>query len=349
MSAIKKLLVLTLPTLVLLAIAGELVFRYVIPAAEWPYAAFDTETRVLKYDTNGPRNGVLTIGPFAEASAHWHINDEGWSSTIEYARPHGPLPRVAIVGDSYVEGFHVDDDRNLAALVRQGLAGRAEVYTFGMSGAPMSQYVNMARYAARRFAPDVFVINVVQNDFAESLSDVTPRPEFLQVAVRGDAVSEVPARGYTVSATKRVLRHSAVFRWLVRNAKILHAEAAVRQPRVAANIDVGVADAHRREIGLAVRYLVSRLRAENPRADILFVMDAPRDAIYAGTPSPVRWLTDLLGDAATSNGCRFLDLTPAFTADWARRHEHFEFANDWHWNARGHRIVADQILRALRR
>jgi hypothetical protein len=349
MTVAKKLLLLTLPTLLLLAVAGELVFRFVIPAAEWPYATFDRENRLLKYDTSGPRDGVLTVGPFAEARAHWHVNDEGWSSPIDYVRPHGALPRIAIIGDSYIEAFHVEQDRSVGALVRRGLAGRAEVYTFGMSGAPLSQYLNMARYAARRYAPDVFVINVVQNDFAESVANVARIPEFLQVEVEGDAVSEVPARGYTVSAGRRLVRHSAMFRWLVRNAKIRHVPSALGRQDVAANIDVGVAEAHRREIDRAVRYVVSRLRAENPRAEILFVMDAPRDAMYAGTPSRVRWLTDLLRDAAGSNGCRFLDLTPAFTADWARAHQRLEFANDWHWNERAHRIVSEQILAALRR
>ena len=348
MRVLRKLLLLTLPALVILAVVGELVFRFVIPAAEWPYATFDADAQLLKYDTRGPRSGVLTVGPFAESRSRWRINDEGWSSAIEYPRPHGPLPRVAIIGDSYVEAFHVDPDRSAGALVRRALAGRAEVYTFGMSGAPLSQYLNMARYAARRFAPDVFVINVVQNDFAESLRAVVPRPEFLQLEVRGDAVSEAAARGYAVSASRRFVRHSAVLRWLIRNAKIGHVERLFDRHRVAANIDVDVADAHRREIELGVRYVVSRLRAENPRAEILFVMDAPRDAMYAGAPSPVQWLTELLRDETARAGCGFVDLTPAFSAEWARSHQRFEFANDWHWNERGQRVAGDAIVAALR-
>ena len=48
------------------------------------------------------------------------------------------------------------------------LEGRFRVYSFGASGAPLSQYLIWAGHAVREYGARAVVINVVGNDFDES-------------------------------------------------------------------------------------------------------------------------------------------------------------------------------------
>ena len=353
MNAVKKLLTLTLPTLVLLFVAGELIFRFVLPAAESPTVAFDAADGILKYDVTGRRSGIYTIGPFVEAKARWRINNDGWNSEIDYTSAHGAVPRIAIIGDSYVEAMQVDVDKSFGALLRRAFAGRAEVYTIGIAGAPLSEYLQLARYAARRFHPDVFVINVVHNDFDESIRTLVPRPEFLQFEPAGNSVREAPPLGYTPSRMRRLLRRSAVFRWLLQNAQLYALPtrlAAIRDRKtMIANTDLGKILANRTVIELAVREVARKLRAENPNARIVFMIDGARSDIYNGTAatSPVRMLAEMVRRAAEAAHCDFLDLTPAFAAEWARSHREFNFRYNFHWNEEGHRVAAAALARTL--
>ncbi|MBD0321511.1 MAG: hypothetical protein ICV87_14335, partial [Gemmatimonadetes bacterium] len=92
---IKNLVLVTLPALLVFALLSELFFRFVVPAAEFPYPAFDRAFQVLKFDPVRARTGVYTVGLAASPRARWRINDEGWNSSVEYFRDRPPgRPRV---------------------------------------------------------------------------------------------------------------------------------------------------------------------------------------------------------------------------------------------------------------
>src|SRR5262249_3529635 len=52
----------------------------------------------------------------------------------------------------------------------KGLIGEFRVYSFGASGAPLSQYLVWARHAVRDYGATALVINVTARDFDESLA-----------------------------------------------------------------------------------------------------------------------------------------------------------------------------------
>ncbi|MEM9023805.1 MAG: hypothetical protein AAGB22_08680, partial [Bacteroidota bacterium] len=74
-----------------------------------------------------------------------------------------------------------------------------------------------------------------------------------------------------------------------------------------------------------------------------------RLALYAGTlaQSKQNYLGELLAEAAHANGCEFLDLRPVFEARYARDQRPFNTIYDSHWDAYGHRVVAEAILEKL--
>src|SRR5262249_32963705 len=76
---------------------------------------------------------------------------------------------VAIVGDSYIEALMVPYPATLQGILAREFRGKLRIYSFGFSGAPLSQYLVWAKYARQKYRNDFLIINVVANDFAESL------------------------------------------------------------------------------------------------------------------------------------------------------------------------------------
>ena len=95
-------------------------------------------------------------------------NNYGFVSNIDYD-PTKTTPLIAIIGDSYIEAAMVPYEQTGAGRLAKQLQDGARVYSFGASGAPLSQYLAYAEYVGKEFHPDVLVILVVDNDFDESL------------------------------------------------------------------------------------------------------------------------------------------------------------------------------------
>lgn len=102
----------------------------------------------------------------------YHVNRLGFRGPdFAEAKPAGVL-RVALVGDSFVFGSGVELDgtlsARLAAELRERSGGaRAEVLNLGVPGANVASYVDLARAAAARLAPDAIVIClIVPNDLS---------------------------------------------------------------------------------------------------------------------------------------------------------------------------------------
>ena len=95
-------------------------------------------------------------------------NNAGWVSDIDYVRE-AQTPLVAFVGDSFVEGDHLPWPDTCHGRLVDRLEGTGRIYSFGMNGAPLSQYLAYAEYARDKYGPAALVIPIIENDFDESL------------------------------------------------------------------------------------------------------------------------------------------------------------------------------------
>jgi hypothetical protein len=339
-----NLALLSVPSLALLALVLELFFRFVLPAAEVPHRTFDASERMIRFDTDGPREGLFTRGRAAEVRAHWRINDFGWNSDVEYqlaGQRSDERPLIAVIGDSYVNSFQVDPDENVSAVLRRELGGRYEVYRFGVPGAPLSHYLHIDRYVNRLFEPDIVVFNIVHNDLQASLRDVVPGPFYLQIAERDGALVEVPPTAPTTAGAPWWLR-SATLRYLkitLQSYLLAGSSPSPEGQRYIANVAVDEVAAQADRVRAVVALVLERIREENDGRRVVFVMDAPRLDLYAGRAeqSEVRWLNELMAEACAAAGFPFLDLTTHFGEVFRARGEPFESAVDQHWNELGHR------------
>jgi hypothetical protein len=350
----RNFLLATVPTLVVLFLVLEAVFRFVIVAPDPPRQCMDLANNVMRFDTGSKRDGVFTAGRFGEQKGRWHINNVGWLSEADYrSKGERTKPLIAIIGDSYVEALQVDADKSFVALLRHALADSFDVYGFGFSGAALSGYLHLVRYVDRLFDPDIIVINLVQNDFDESVREVLPSPEFLQVSVRGDSVVEVPPVPRRYNELKRFLFHSATMRYVYYVAPNFFHRLNWNRPDTrgfAENVATDRLRANRAVIEKATRYLMGRIVSENPGRRVYFVMAAPRHDIYDGTldTSAVLWMNSMVADIARGLHCTFIDQTDYFKKDYETNGRRFESPYDAHWNEYGHSVTYRQLLDVLR-
>ncbi len=350
------LLLLTVPSIIVAFLLLELFFRFVIPATSFPVGCFDDENLVYKACPN-QRGGVATFGKFARQRGRWRINNDGWNSPVDYDEK-GDKPRIAVIGDSFIEAFTVDTDKAYPALLEEKLGGRYDVYRFGISGAPLSEYLNLSRYVDKYFDPDIVILNVVHNDFHESVLALKPEYGYhLTVTVAGDSVTEnKPKPDYSFVEydwKKRWLRKSALVRYVIFNLRLKQTLLDMVTPRskrrYVGNVEAGKYEEHIDTVTKATDYIVGRVQQENKKRGVIFVMAALNQDIYNNTldRSGGMILNRLLRDTCARHGVDFLDLTDSMARDWAAHRIEFNSPYDGHWNDYAHRLVCDEVYRFL--
>ncbi len=218
-NTIKDLMRITVPVLFGIALLLEIFFRLIIPAAEAPWCYYDESYKILRYES-GPKQGTFTIGALALQRAKWRVNNSGWNSEIDYRTKERGKPLLAIIGDSYVEALQVDVDKSVTAILRRRLEDKFDVYSFGVAGMALSDYLQMSRYVRKEFSPDMMIINVVHNDFDESLCSVKSSSGHMCIEVTGDIMKETPPLPYQPSRIRRIMSRSALIRYLYNNLKL---------------------------------------------------------------------------------------------------------------------------------
>ncbi len=283
------------------------------------------------------------------------VNDQDYDST-------STKPLLAVVGDSYVEApmvrFAETTHGRLAALAKP----QGRVYSFGISGASLAQYLAEADFARAHFRPSALVVMIVANDFDESLLRYRFVPgQHYFVEENGEL--RLTRLDYAPSMLRRLAGHSAVARYLLYNAGLSTLTAGLRAaPRhgeagAAAFVGNTSAAADSQRLSDSRRVVDAFLtdlpgRAGLPRDRILLVLDGTRPQLYdpedlrrtAGSYWPI--MRDYVAMAAERLGYELVDLQPRFIARHQREGLIFEFPRDGHWNATGHAEAAAAVAEA---
>ncbi len=303
-------------------------------------------------------DGVWRVGD--DVAGHYRINAQGWNSghtSYDVKAPDG-VTRIAIIGDSFVEALQVPFDASLAERLEVAGNGRLQVYRFGISGAPLSHYLQMARYVAQTYHPDMIVLVLVHNDFDESFGLVPGRytSSFLKFRMEGDQVTdEVPPTPYQ-STWRDWLRQTATLRYLYYRQKLNPAALMAQMspaapPAYQANVALDAVMAQRAAIRGATEYAFRQFYALSREQNFhpLLIMDGDRRAIVAEADMAALykggalWLNAMASETAAKAGLRFIDLHPLFQADWQLNHQPLNFISDNHWNEQGHQVAAQAL------
>jgi hypothetical protein len=353
---LKKVLLYAALLLVFPVVILEGVLR-LFPVSSPPYLLpVSAQHPVARYQPNVEYQ--YSWGPDFAVRARKRSNNFGYTHAADY-RPEARTPLLVVIGDSFVEAQAVDAGRTAPELLHAGLRGAGRVYSIGVSGAPLSQYLVFAQYASRTFRPDAMAFVIISNDFDESLIQYKSEPRFHYFDERPDGVA-LRRVDYALSPAKQFLRHSAFLRYVMYNLAAEHRLQALLNPAAPAAwasrdrepppaLERRVRDSER-----AVQHFFERLPAMSgldSRA-IVFVLDAVRPAIYqeetlknSETSYHAR-MRRYFAAAAQARGYAVLDLQPVFIARNRQDGSRFEFPSDSHWNELGHRVIAEELRRA---
>lgn len=275
------------------------------------------------------------------------INDQDYDSIAR-------TPLLAVIGDSYVEAPMVPFPETIQGRLARCVAGKGRVYSFGASGAPMSEYLGEADYARSKFHPNAMVVIVVGNDFDRSLQQYTGSAGFHIFRQDSTGHLELHLVDYRPSRWRRLARHSALVRYIVLNLaggvdatkQLLRGNPA--RPKYVGNAEASAAPERVRASRAAVDEFLKELpaRAGLPAGRIAIMVDAMRpdmydpDSLRAAAGSFFDVMRRYLMERARRAGFDVVDMQQQFLRRYALDRTRFEFNTDDHWSGVGHEVAA---------
>jgi hypothetical protein len=296
------------------------------------------------------------------------VNNDGFINDEDYAAD-DPRPLLAAVGDSYVEAAMVPNKETFYRRLAEKLKPNGRVYSFGASGASLSQYLVWAQYAVEKFGASGIAIVVVGNDFDESLWSYNKRPG-LHVYVKGqDGRLHLQRTDYEPSPFRYLVRRSALGRYLVFHLNALEiarqtaarwgltspAHAGTPQvdtlragiPQYVGNTAAAASPERVRDSHEAIAAFLDDLAKMVPLPPdrIAFLVDGARserdvaitERSYFGLMR-ARFMSEAL-----QRGYEVIDLQPWFVARSRDGQTRYEYPTDGHWNPIGHEVVAEAL------
>ena len=333
-------------TLVLL----ELLLRCLPVSSSTDTMVVDDNNPIVRFTPN--RTFTFSKGWQFAITNTGRINNYGFINEQDYVKhaEHGPL---TIIGDSYVEAMMVPYEQTVQGRLTHVLGKKGKVYSLGISGSQLAQYLAFAQYAWTEFHPEALVFIIVGNDFDESLAKYKKDPGFHFFQEDGGSHDLNLVRiDYQPTQAKRIMREFALARYLWGTVGIGHIGAwhgPVAQY-------VGNTAAHASDERLAdSRRVVDYFLAELPRRiglaknRFLFVVDAMRPQIYSESDlkrangSYFDLMRRYFLEQAAGHGYEAIDMQPRLIGRHQRDGSRFEFTIDAHWNDAGHQEAAEAI------
>ena len=146
------------------------------------------------------------------------VNNVGFINDQNYdANDSSPL--LAIIGDSFVEALMVPYRETMHGRLAKAVVDGGRVYSFGFSGAALSQYLAWAQFATRAYNPDGLIFVVVGNDFDQSLTKYDSSPGFHHYAIEANGELSLGRSDYEPGFFRPLVYRSALLRYLIFNLK----------------------------------------------------------------------------------------------------------------------------------
>ncbi|MGI9388171.1 MAG: hypothetical protein ACR2OX_12145, partial [Methyloligellaceae bacterium] len=341
----------------------EVGLRLFVPVTDHPYTEYEPD---LGVHLTPMQEGKVTLGVFGDFQAAYRVNNAGWNSIHDYQaeKPNGTL-RIAVIGDSFVEALGVDVDKGFQVQMERRLNqldscpgyDNVEIYSFGYSGIPMSQYVSIMRHVQQAYSPDAYIVNIFPlNDFEASLKNEDDTGDSHILTYRPNdqgGFVEVPPVPYTPSRLKRFVSNFAIVRYVLLNLNV-KSHPVVRQimaqPSFYGNRSVKDDDL----LSRFTTFVFGEYKEIADERPLLIVADANRNGIYTEHglspgdfegvyPVDPRYY-DFIERAVTTSDISYLPLHPVLADDFAKNRKRFEFVSngrtlDSHWNAHANELI----------
>ena len=258
--------------------------------------------------------------------------------------------RVALIGDSFIEGLHVADEDTVSRRLEGLLGGRAEVLNFGVSSTGTAVQLMNYRARVRAFRPDVVLLMFyVGNDIADNLQALKQRMDPGMASISpylvldpGGNLAENPRPGQRrrTSPLVTLASSSVIGQWASRayqNIRVYLASKSEAPAPDRASEEVLLDQAWRVTEQVIERF-VEDVRADGSRFALVVV---PSDNTDAN-----RRAVERLTAITDREPFPLLDLSAYFRRS-ANPEGPDPFFCDGHWNANGHAAAAEALLKFL--
>lgn len=332
----------------LLALCLEGVFRMLPVSNGYFLADVTTETPIARRVAD--IDAVASRGWRMEEAVRRRVNNEGFINATDYVQDES-RPVITLIGDSQIEAPGIDEAETVHHRLRVALNDTVSVYTFAMSGAPLTQYAVWARHARDSFGPMKIVIFLSANDFDESFDRFGLFPGF-HYAHPMDGDLAVAPREYTRGLAGVLVQNSSFLAYLVHNldlpTHVKHVLRSITPDARASESHATISDA---EFSALQDWFFAELSANGLKpSDTAFILN-PENTSYTAS---VSCDTDgVLGPQfaqfkarALEEGFKILDATPAFCRHHRSTGRLLVLEDGIHWNAEGHAAMAP-LLRDL--
>ena len=355
-------LLIALASILVALLLLEVAVRLILPVSDSPRYQWYSDDQTYRFAPN--QTGQWVKGLDGYVNATYRINSQGWNAPFDYVPEKSPdVTRIAIIGDSFVEALQVDYPNSFMSVLEHTLeeetAAEFEVYSFGQSGAPLSQYLHLMRQITPRYHPDIVIIVLVANDFYESITTFAYKPYFQQYQVNmlNQITETVPQNaGTNTGPVFDFLRRVALVRLMVRNLDInsvdqLKFRLGLQETSVPNSLDSP--PPLQDDITTAVSYSFQAYQnlAETEGTRLLLVANVIPGIFY--DPSEPKTVgiqegylyNELVNQVASDMNIPLVDLTVPFEEAFRANQQVLCFCpGDGHWNERGHRVVGQEIV-----
>ncbi|MCA3263103.1 MAG: hypothetical protein ING44_14260 [Telmatospirillum sp.] len=335
--------------MLLMAGAAEIVLRFLPVRSDMLPEPVDAAQPIFRFAPD--RDYVYSLGGDFSNANRGRVNKAGFVNDLEYAE-NDPRRLLAVVGDSFVEALMVP----YAETIQGRLQARypdGRVYSFGASGAPLSQYLIWAEFAARKYKADGLVVVVVGNDFAESLTSFGIKPGMAQYRADANGTLALDRADYAPKLAKRAwAARSALIRYLLLNLQVMDRLTALRrlgEPQEFAGFTpVRLPESVVRDSLAAIDAFLADLPVRTGLAPdrIMFVVDGFRDpqAARAQADTYFAMMRSSFMARAVAAGYSAIDMDVPFFEAYAQRPQRFDLDSDGHWSGAGHEIAAKSLI-----
>ena len=334
-----------------LLVALELFLRTVLIATESPVKVLG-DNMILRLEPDYGDSGIFTYGRYCLGGYRWRINNSGWNSEFEYRLPEeGSQEIVAIIGDSYLEGLWSDVDKHIDSYLTE-LSPHLSFYTFAIEGACLSQYVAMCQYEVSQYDPIAYIIFINDDDLVNSTLREYSNPNQILFQVRVDdslSCVEVPPSGSQIFWIKNYLRHSALARYIRRNAKyqigFVDKVIAVNNVITIENQSNQSRNSSTDYLTACATYLLARLNALG--CPVLLVFNPRLSSVYNQEEFSYPETDILINLSNQYDNLLCYEIGEPLTNIYVNKRILYNPPNNIHWNAYANRCIAYLIFKEL--
>src|SRR3989344_2278016 len=289
-----------------------------------------------------------------EFTVNIKINSQGLrDEEINLLKQEG-VTRIAVVGDSFIEGLQVPLEVTSTKILQRMLIDaneKVQVINFGVSGFGLDQKYLYIKNRVLKYHPDIVVLFLASNDLDDIKKNNVVFEEKGQLKFR-----LLPIDSKLVRLTKGILRNlylANLFFVAMQNNKVNLPNSQLPIEYYLLRGNIPLEDVNYMNIAKKL-ILLSEEETVSEHSHIILVIGADRLQVdkakirileekYLKSELNTEFFNSELVSFASENNIEFLDLLPIFKEESLKGNTLY-FNYDGHWNETGHRVVAQALV-----